>query len=107
MGSEGGRKGQPAARFSEPITPETGARRTAGALGGVYRGAMNFRRALLAGVVAGGVQTVTMALARTMGIPLSLEMLLGTMTGVRPGAAAWGLGLIMHLVISALIALAY
>ena len=42
--------------------------------------------------------TVIMAMARAMGMPVNLEMMLGTMMGGAPSAASWILGFIIHLV---------
>lgn len=47
-----------------------------------------------------------MALARWMGLEVHLEQTLGTMV-LDPGAAAWFVGLVLHLAISGLIALLY
>ena len=64
-------------------------------------------KAFVAGVVGGAVMSVLLAVARLLGMPVNLEVMLGTITGMSPGSGAWVLGLIMHLVISGLIALAY
>ncbi|MDQ3036419.1 MAG: hypothetical protein M3Y87_28735 [Myxococcota bacterium] len=64
-------------------------------------------KAFIAGVVGGAVMSVLLAIGRAMGMPINLEMMLGTMTGLAPGAGTWVLGLIMHLVISGGIALFY
>lgn len=68
---------------------------------------MKAGKAFVAGVVGGAVMSVLLAVARLLGMPVNLEMLLGTMTGMDPGAVTWVLGLIMHLVISGAIALLY
>lgn len=68
---------------------------------------MKAGKAFAAGVVGGAVMSVLMAVARLLGMPVNLEMLLGTMTGMEPGAVAWVLGLIIHLVVSGAIALLY
>lgn len=68
---------------------------------------MKAGKAFAAGVVGGAVMSVLMAIARLLGMPVDLETLLGTMTGMDPGAMAWVLGLVMHLVISGAIALLY
>lgn len=69
---------------------------------------MNYGRAFLAGVVGGAVMSVMLAMARNvMGMPANLEMMLGTMTGIQPSTTTFLIGLMMHLVISGLIALIY
>lgn len=68
---------------------------------------MKTGRAFGAGVVGGLVMTLMTAIARTMGMEVNMEMMQGTMLGIEPGAAAWTVGLMMHLVISGLIALLY
>jgi hypothetical protein len=51
--------------------------------------------------------TVIMAIARGMGMPVNISMLLGTMFGLAPSAGAWFLGFVVHLVISGLLAFLY
>lgn len=62
---------------------------------------MNIRRAFLAGLVGG----LVMAVLAKAG-PVSVEMVLGTFLLPR-GVGAWVLGLVIHLVLSGLIALVY
>lgn len=68
---------------------------------------MNIGRAFLAGVVGGAVMTAIMALVRAMGMNANPEMMLGTMMGGPPDTTRWIMGLIIHLVLSGLIALVY
>lgn len=69
---------------------------------------MNYGRAFLAGVIGGAVMSILMAIARNlMGMPANLEMMEGTMLGLQPSTTTWIIGLMMHLVISGLIALIY
>jgi hypothetical protein len=69
---------------------------------------MNFGRAFLAGVVGGLVMTIIMAFVRATMMPgANPEMMWGTMMGGAPGMATWIMGLIIHLVISGMIALVY
>ncbi len=69
---------------------------------------MNYGRAFLAGVVGGAVMSVIMEMARNlMGMEVHLERMLGTMLGLQPSTMTWLIGLVMHLVISGLIALLY
>lgn len=67
---------------------------------------MNLGRAFAAGVVGGLVMSMGLALARAMGMPANLELMLGTML-LQPGSGALALGFVMHLTISGLIALIY
>ena len=67
---------------------------------------MNLQRALLAGALGGTVMSILTFLARLGGVDVSLEMLLGTSV-LAPGVLAWILGFGMHVLLSALIALAY
>jgi hypothetical protein len=64
-------------------------------------------KAFIAGVVGGAAMSVLLAIGRALGVPANVEMILGTMTGLAPGAGTWVLGLAMHLVISGLIAMLY
>ena len=68
---------------------------------------MKFGKAFWAGVVGGAAMSAIMVMARLMGMPVKLELMLGTMIGLAPGPAARIVGFLMHLVISGLIALLY
>ncbi|MGH7718990.1 MAG: hypothetical protein ACREON_09140 [Gemmatimonadaceae bacterium] len=68
---------------------------------------MKAGKAVLAGVVGGVAMTVLGWLVRQLGIPMNAEMMLGTMVIAPPGPAAWLIGFVMHLMVSALIALVY
>lgn len=68
---------------------------------------MKAGRAFLAGVVGGIVMSLLMWIARTMmGMPINLEMMMGTMV-TDPGTTAWVIGLVIHLMLSGAIALVY
>lgn len=67
---------------------------------------MNVLRALLAGAVGGITMSVLMIPARFLGVSTSFEMLWGTAM-VGRGVFAWVLGLVVHVLASSLIALAY
>lgn len=67
---------------------------------------MNLGRAFVAGVAGGIVMSLGLAMGRAMGMPAQLEMMLGTMIAP-PGTGAFVTGLVMHLIISGLIALIY
>jgi len=47
------------------------------------------------------------AVLRVAGVPLQIELVLGTMTGVAPGPLALALGLAIHLTVGTLFGLAY
>ncbi len=68
---------------------------------------MNAGKAFFAGVVAGAAMSILMAAGRALAIPLDVEMTLGTLFGLAPGAPAWMLGFVVHLFLSGLIALIY
>lgn len=69
---------------------------------------MNFGKAFLAGVVGGTMMTIIMALVRATMMPqANPEMMLGTMTGSMPGMGTWVMGLVIHLILSGVIALIY
>ncbi|HEV8362471.1 MAG TPA: hypothetical protein VGQ52_03045 [Gemmatimonadaceae bacterium] len=68
---------------------------------------MKVSKAIAAGIIGGLAMTVLAWLGRTAGIELNGEMMLGTMLGSAPGPGTWTMGLVMHLVLSALIALLY
>src|SRR5918994_6308722 len=69
---------------------------------------MNFGRAFLAGIVGGLVMTIIMVFVRATMMPeANPEMLWGTMTGSEPSTTTWIIGLIIHLVVSGVIALIY
>lgn len=68
---------------------------------------MEPRRLFLLGVFGGALMTMTLTFARVLGLPVNLELLLGTLAGVRPGVVAWVIGLGIHLGLSGLFALVY
>jgi hypothetical protein len=68
---------------------------------------MNYGRAFGAGVLGAVVMSAMFAMARAMGIPANLELMLGTMFGMPPSGAAGAIGLVMHLMIGGILALAY
>lgn len=68
---------------------------------------MNYRKALVAGVIGAAVMSIIMAMARAMGMPVNLELMLGTMMGGLPSAAKWIMGLIIHLIAGGIFALIY
>jgi hypothetical protein len=64
-------------------------------------------RAILFGILGAAAISLFTAVLRAAGVPLSIEILLGTLTGLPPGGAAFGLGLVIHLAIGALFGLLY
>ncbi|MBA2321783.1 MAG: hypothetical protein H0V89_11590 [Deltaproteobacteria bacterium] len=68
---------------------------------------MSKGKLFFAGVVGGAAMSVVMGIARAMGMQVNLEMMLGTLPGLQPGPLTWIIGLVMHLMISGLIALVY
>ncbi|MGQ0642568.1 MAG: hypothetical protein ACT4P6_17630 [Gemmatimonadaceae bacterium] len=68
---------------------------------------MKLNKAIVAGIVGGIAMTLLAWLARAAGMQLDGEMMLGTMLGNPPGAGTWLVGLGMHLMLSALIAILY
>lgn len=68
---------------------------------------MKAGKAFIAGIVGGFAMTLLMVLGRALGMKANAEMMLGTMFGGQPGAGTWVLGLLVHLMLSGLIALGY
>jgi hypothetical protein len=68
---------------------------------------MRAGRAILFGVLGALAITVITAIARALGIPISIEILLGTLWGIMPSGTAFGIGLLMHLTIGGLFGLLY
>jgi hypothetical protein len=68
---------------------------------------MKVGRAILAGLVGGFVMTVLAWVVRQLGIDMNAEMMLGTMLVAPPSGTAWLIGFALHMMLSALIALAY
>src|SRR4051794_21459309 len=82
-----------------------GFRRAIGAL--PRRSAMRSGRAILFGIIGAGAISVVSAGLRAVGLPIRLEMLLGTSVGLVPSASAFALGLAMHLAIGGAFGLLY
>lgn len=64
-------------------------------------------KAILFGVLGAAAISMLTALARVLGLPISIEIILGTLPGLAPGAVAFGLGLVIHLVMGGLFGLLY
>ena len=65
------------------------------------------QRAIAFGVLGAGTISVLSAALRALGLPIRLEMLLGTSLGIEPGGAAFLIGLAMHLAIGGAFGLLY
>jgi hypothetical protein len=68
---------------------------------------MRAKRAFLFGVLGAGAISVASALLRAIGLPIHLELILGTMFGTAPGPVAFALGLAIHLAIGGAFGLLY
>lgn len=68
---------------------------------------MRTGRAILFGVVGAATISALSAILRALGLPLSIEIYLGTLTGIAPGGFAFGLGLALHLALGGLFGLLY
>jgi hypothetical protein len=68
---------------------------------------MNPARAFLSGSAAGAVMSLFMAVARAAGIPIELELMLGTLGGVEPCVATWAMGFMIHLLLSGFFGVLY
>ncbi|MBX3233225.1 MAG: hypothetical protein KIT84_20750 [Labilithrix sp.] len=64
-------------------------------------------KAILFGVLGAAAISLLSAILRAIGLPLSIEIYLGTLTGIAPGGLAFGIGLLMHLGLGALFGLLY
>lgn len=64
-------------------------------------------KAILFGVLGAAAISVITAVLRALGKPISIELLLGTLTGMAPGGAAFGVGLLIHLAMGAGFGLVY
>jgi hypothetical protein len=64
-------------------------------------------RAILFGVLGAVAISLITAAVRAAGIPISIELLLGVLTGAPPGPTAFGIGLLMHLAMGGAFGLLY
>lgn len=63
---------------------------------------MKWNKALGYGVLGAAAMSIVMGLARSMGMHVQLELMLGTMLGIAPeGSNAFVVGLVMHLMMGA------
>lgn len=58
---------------------------------------MRIGKALLFGLIGAAGMSVVAAMLRAVGIPIRIELILGTLLGVEPGTNAFLLGLALHL----------
>jgi hypothetical protein len=68
---------------------------------------MRTQRALLFGLLGASAMSATAVLLRAVGVPIRLEMLLGTAVGLAPGNLAFVVGLMMHFAIGGAAGLLY
>lgn len=68
---------------------------------------MKLGKAFLAGVAGGAVLSILLAIVRAAGMPATLELNLGSMITRSVDPAAFGVGLLAHLVISGVIGVLY
>lgn len=68
---------------------------------------MRAQRALLFGVIGAGAISALSGVLRVAGLPIGLEMILGTAFGAAPGNGAFALGLVLHLAIGGAFGLLY
>jgi hypothetical protein len=68
---------------------------------------MRAKRALFFGVVGASTISILSALLRWIGLPITIELLLGTSVGLGPGTVAFLVGLAMHLAIGGAFGLLY
>jgi len=68
---------------------------------------MRAARAIVFGVLGAGAISAVSVVLRALGLPIRLELILGTMTGLAPGPAAFALGLFLHLALGGAFGLLY
>lgn len=68
---------------------------------------MKPQRAVLFGIVGAIVMSLLSVLLRAAGVPIQMEMILGTLTGIPPGPTAFVVGELLHVGIGALFGLIY
>lgn len=68
---------------------------------------MRVSKAILYGVLGASAISAASAVLRAIGLPIRLEMLIGTMFGLAPGVGAFMVGLMVHLAIGGAFGLLY
>jgi hypothetical protein len=68
---------------------------------------MKVVRAFLFGLLGAGAMSVVSALLRAIGLPVNIELYLGTLTGMPPATDSWLIGLFFHLVVGGLFGVLY
>jgi hypothetical protein len=68
---------------------------------------MRIGRAVVVGIAGASAMSALSAVLRVSGVPIQMELILGTMTGLAPGSGAFVLGLGIHLAIGALCGILY
>jgi hypothetical protein len=87
-------------QLTSTLEPASGARDAADS-------SMQPKKAILYGVLGAGAISVISVGLRAIGLPIRMELILGTVTGLPPGPAAYALGLAMHLAIGGAFGLLY
>lgn len=68
---------------------------------------MNIRKAFIAGIIAGAIMILIMALTRAMGACADMPMMVGTMPGNSPSGAAWLIGFFVLMIAGGIAGIAY
>lgn len=68
---------------------------------------MRAKRAVICGLIGALAISAASAILRLIGIPIHIELILGTLSGLQPGPAAFLLGFAMHLAIGGAFGLLY
>ncbi|AKV00767.1 hypothetical protein AKJ09_07430 [Labilithrix luteola] len=68
---------------------------------------MKVGRAIMFGIVGAAAMSLLSAILRMIGIPIYMEMILGSLTGIVPGPTAFLVGLLIHLAIGAIFGVIY
>lgn len=64
-------------------------------------------RAILFGILGAAVMSLLSMLLRAIHVPIQMEMILGSLTGIPPGSTAFAVGLVIHLTLGAIFGLIY
>lgn len=68
---------------------------------------MKVRKAFIAGIIAGAVMILIMAITRALGACADMPMMVGTMPGNSPNGAAWLLGFTVMMIACGIAGIAY
>jgi hypothetical protein len=78
-----------------------------GALNVETGGSVNVKKAFIAGIIAGAVMVLIMAMTRALGSCADMPMMVGTMAGTGPSGAAWLMGFMVILLGAGIGGIAY